>query len=142
MESISVYGTLKFLSERHDNVDENLKLMFELKTLVAFGAGAALMAMAPVVRKLATKSSEIRWDKLVGKWPRVEENWSCSCRYSCKSRQRRSKALRKRLKQLSIWSKRRTETPAPRMPRINNVFNQHLPLSLTLLWNKVWVYCF
>ena len=32
-----------------------LKLMFELETLAAFGAGAALMAMAPVVRKLGNQ---------------------------------------------------------------------------------------
>ena len=31
------------------------KLMFELETLAAFGAGAALMAMAPVVRKLGNQ---------------------------------------------------------------------------------------
>ena len=30
-------------------------MMFELETLAAFGAGAALMAMAPVVRKLGTQ---------------------------------------------------------------------------------------
>ena len=29
--------------------------MFELETLAAFGAGAALMAMAPVVRKLGNQ---------------------------------------------------------------------------------------
>ena len=32
-----------------------LNLMFELETLAAFGAGAALMAMAPIVRKLGNQ---------------------------------------------------------------------------------------
>ena len=32
-----------------------LNLMFELETLTAFGAGAALMAMAPLVRKLGNQ---------------------------------------------------------------------------------------
>ena len=46
--------------------------MFELETLAAFGAGAALMAMAPVVRKLGNQELVTQWVRQVGQWQKVE----------------------------------------------------------------------
>ena len=40
--------------------------------VVAFGAGAALMAMAPVVQKMGNQSWVIRWVRLVVVWLKME----------------------------------------------------------------------
>ena len=52
--------------------------MFEFEMVVAFGAGAALMAMAPVVRKLGNQELGIRWVRLVEAWPKVESKLELS----------------------------------------------------------------
>ena len=46
--------------------------MFELGTHAAFGADAALMVLAPVVRKIGNQELGDPWSKPAAKWLKVE----------------------------------------------------------------------